>query len=791
MSLEFYNDNLKKIVYSENGNELDLSNVKLNCNLIDGNEYVCKTSPDNPTIVTECFPLKSMSFEIRNVTESSTFENTYSCSVRVLSYEEGREYPNTDNVVVVGYFYNAYPESVYDTFGYWDVGKDGREIFYITEREQIISSSENSIKKYLSSLLKGKSVGKAIITRIIDECGSDTLERIKAKDPYLLQLVKNQKKLDIIFEEVNKSTDSERSLNFLVQNNIDAETAINIINKLGSTSYNQLMEDPFVLLKFNNISIERVNMIATKLGADYKASNNIDGLIIRYIRYRTATFGDIFVDKSDFIEQINGFSKFELFYDRYKQYPKFSHKEIDDALNRLIQENKIVKTCSIEEPEKDLIYEAVYYNMEKFIVDKLKSFQNEKPKAYMDEFDVQMYISEVEQDSITLDSIQKIAVCQAFSNKLSIISGGPGTGKTFVTKMIVDAFRTFFPDLKIQLCAPTGKASRRMSDVIGLPACTIHKKLGYGTGQNLPIEEDLLIIDECSMMDIDLFYKTLSAVGDNTTIVLVGDYNQLPSVGPGLILRDLIDSDKIPATILKSVFRQTNGSEIINAANAVLDKRIHDINHKFGKDFVFVEQTSKQEIYENLAGSIKYLIDSGVESNRIQLLTPQNEGLLGTTGLNNLMRDLCNPIESRGIGILIRNTMFFPGDRIIETENNSELGIFNGSMGTIIRLNKDEVVADFDGRTVVISKKDMSTIKLGYAITVHKSQGSEFDFVMMPIINEHEFTLNKNLLYTGITRAKKMFVLFGQKDALDNTIQKEIVWDRKSQIKSKLIKDHS
>ena len=791
MALEFYNDNLKKIVYNANGNELDFSNVKINCNLVDGMEYACKTSLDNPTIVTECFPLKSMSFEIRNVTESSTFENTYSCSVRVLSYEEGREYPNTDNVVVVGYFYNAYPESVYDTVGYWDVGKDGREIFYITERQQVISSSENSIRKYLNSLLKGKSVGKKIVDKLIDEFGCDVLERIKLKDPYLLQVVKNQKKLDTIYEEVNKSTDSERSLNFLVQNNIDAETAINIINKLGSTSYNQLTEDPFVLLKFDNISIERVNLIASKLGADYKADNNIDGLVIRYIRYRTATFGDIYVDISDFTETQNGFTKFELFYDKYRQQERFNHEEIKQSLLRLISDKRIVQTESVDNNSKQCIYESVYYNMEKFIVNKLLSFKNEKPKAYMNEFDVQMYMSEMEQDAITLDSIQKVAVCQAFSNKLSIISGGPGTGKTFVTRMIVDAFRTIFPDLKIQLCVPTGKASRRMSDVIGLPACTIHKKLGYGTGQNLPIEEDLLIIDECSMMDIDLFYKTLSAVGDNTTIVLVGDYNQLPSVGPGLILRDLIDSGKIPATILKSVFRQTNGSEIINAANAVLDKRTNDVNKRFGKDFVFIEQTSKQEIYENLAGSIKYLLDNGIDASRIQLLTPQNEGLLGTTGLNNLMRDLCNPISTRGIGVLIRNTMFFPGDRIIETENNSELGIFNGSMGTIIRLNKDEVVADFDGRTVVLSKKDMSTVKLGYAITVHKSQGSEFDYVMMPIVNEHEFTLNKNLLYTGITRAKKMFVLFGQKDALDNTIQKEIVWDRKSQIKSKLIKDHS
>ena len=507
---------------------------------------------------------------------------------------------------------------------------------------------------------------------------------------------------------------------------------------------------------------------------------------MRYLYYRTNTFGDIYVNQNDFTERVNGYTNFELFYDKYNQYRKFSKDEIFDGLNRLIENRRIAISKDIVNNDNQCIYEESYFNMESFIVNKLKSFKDIKPTTYIDSQEVLVTIDGLN-NGITLDPIQTDAVISAMQNRLVIISGGPGTGKTLVTKVIVDVFKSHFPDKKIQLCAPTGKASRRMSDVIGLPACTIHKKLGYGSGQTLPIEENLLIIDECSMMDIDLFYKTLSAISDDTTVVLVGDYNQLPSVGPGLILRDLVDSGVIPSTMLKSVFRQSNGSEIIVAANAVLDKQHDKINTKFGKDFVFIEQSSKQEIYENISGSIKYLIDNGVDADRIQILTPQNEGMVGTTGLNNLMRDICNPAHTRGQGILVKNTMFFPGDRIIETENNSELGIFNGSMGKIIRINKDEAVADFDGRTVILSQSDMATIKLGYAITVHKSQGSEFDYVFMPMINEHEFTLNKNLLYTGITRAKKMFVLLGQSDVLNNTIEKEIVWDRKSQIKAKLM----
>ncbi len=786
LKLEFYNNYLRKIVYNKANSEIDFSRVKTM--LVNGQTYVCKTLPENNNIVIACYPIKSMTFEIRNIKESSTYDNTYSCSVRVLSYEEGREYPQTDNVVVVGYFYNAYPEAIYDTCGYWDQGKDGRDVFFVTERQQIITSSENSIKKYLSSILKGKGIGKSTIEKLVNEFGSETLMKLKENSPLITSVIKSEKKRQVITEAVNQSNDSEKSLNFLIQNNIDAEMAISIINKLGSTSFVQLTNDPYILLKFNNIPIEVVNALALKLGKDYKSDQNIDGLIMRYLYYRTNTFGDIYVDYSDFMERENGTSNFELFYDKYNRYERFSKNEIEIALRRLVDNYRIVIVNNVDDETKKIVYDSTYYKMETFIIERLKYFRSVQPKTFIEDYIVEQRILEFESNGIKLDPIQAGAVKEAFKNKLSIISGGPGTGKTLVTKAIVDVFRKTFPDLKVQLCAPTGKASRRMSDVIGLPACTIHRKIGYGCGEDMPIEENLLIIDECSMMDIELFNRTLNACSDDTTIILVGDYNQLPSVGPGLILRDLIDSGVIPATILKSVFRQSNGSEIITTANAILEKQESMINTTFGKDCVFIEQESTQEVYENIAGCIKYLISNGVDSERIQILTPQNEGLIGTTGLNNMMRDICNPINNRGEGVLIRNTMFFPGDRIIETENNTEKGIFNGSMGTIIRISSEETVADFDGKTVVLTTKEMHTVKLGYAITVHKSQGSEFDFVFMPIVNEHEFTLNKNLLYTGVTRAKKMFVLLGQKEALRNTINKEIVWDRKSQIKNKLTK---
>lgn len=786
MQTSFYNDYLKKIEYDPFNSEYDFSGITTE-DLVVGETYVCEIGTDNQNKVIKCHELKEMDFEIRGIREFSPSDNIHLCSVKVLSYENGTEYPKVENVVVSGYFYNAYPEAVYSSVGYWDIGKDGRDVFYLTERTQLISSSENSVKKYLSSILKGTGVGKQIINKLFEEYQYQILDRIKENDEALSTIVKNEKKRTLLIETVKKCEENEKTLNFLIQNNVNAELAIDIIKKLGGTSYTQISNNPYTLLRFNSLPIDKINTIASKCGIPYHCHENIDGLILRYLGHRTDVFGDIYADQSVFLEKIEGVNDFELFYDRNSTHKKFTKQDILSSFDRLVENGLIVVVPSVEDPNIKCVYDKIYFDEEDFIVHRLYSFGKETNENPIAEQQLLEFMDLDNTNKYKLDSLQKQAVLQAFNNKLSIISGGPGSGKTFVTKIIVKAFQNWYPDKKIQLCAPTGKASRRMSEVIGLPACTIHKKLGYGTGITERIEEDLLIVDECSMIDIDLFYKLLYNIGQNTSVVLVGDYNQLPSVGPGLILRDLMDSNVIPCTTLKKVFRQANGSEIVNAANAVLNKNTDTINRDFGKDFVFIEQQSKQEVYENLSGCIKYLLDNGIDADRIQIITPQNEGLLGTSGLNNMMRNLCNP--NQRVGMLIHNTMFYPGDRIIETENNSSLGIYNGSIGVIKSIDKNTIVADFDGQTVLLSEGDMKKIKLGYSITAHKSQGGEFDYTFMPLIREHEFTLNKNLLYTAITRAKKMFVLLGEDEVLRNTIQKEVVWDRKSQIKQKLIKN--
>ena len=724
--VEFYNDSLRKIVFIPGQNQIDWTTSDNHPNLIPGKEYAVQCDADNPHNAKHIYEIKSMLFEIRKVKDSSPFENNRSCSVKVLEYEEGREYPKVENVVVTGYFYNAYPEAIYDSKGFWCSGKDGREIFCITERRQCVSSSENSIKKYLESVLSGSGIGKTVIGKLFNTFSLEVLDKIKNDDPELSTIIKNKEKREKLISLVTRGEDSETSLNFLLQNNISAEQAIFIIKHLGSASFFQISKNPYVLLRFNTIPIEQVFKIAAASNIPFRSKSNVEGLILRYIEHRKENFGDIYVESKDFRDKNGKYTNFEMFYDKYDRYYKFTEKEIQDALTALESRGRIIIKQDVNDESIQCIYDKFFYEMENTIVHKLLIYRNSKSENYVSEDFIRSELVKIGQDSssFTLDSKQEEAVVNALTNKICVISGGPGTGKTCVTKTIVDIFRKAFPEKKIQLCAPTGKASRRMSEVIGLPACTLHKKLGYGTGMDTPIEEDLLIIDECSMIDIELFYKTLKNVENNTTIVLVGDYNQLPSVGPGLILRDIIDSNVIPSTILENVFRQAGNSEIINAAHHILKKETGDINSDFGKDFVFIEQETSNDVYQNISGCINYLLQQGVDPDQIQILSPQNEGMVGTHGLNNMMRDVCNPEQLRGIGKLIGNTMFFPGDRIIETENDSELGIFNGSIGKILAFDSDGFLADFDDHRVVLTDADMKSIKLGYAITVHKSQGS-------------------------------------------------------------------
>lgn len=770
---------------------------------IPGKEYILKGNLSDKFYASELFEVKKLSFSVENVIFRDYKDNYCVVSGKIITYQNGMEIPPDENVTLVGYFYNIYKDSNYECEGFWTAGKDGKQQFRIMAYTQIRSSSINIIEEYLSHVFSGLNVGPITLRKLTDKFGLKTIESIKNDVPDLATLIKNKERRLKLVTRLKDLEEREKALEFLVQWGLPIHTVIDIIDTIGSACYASIKKNPNILFRFDNVSIKIIDKIAQNEGLKYNDPLRIEGLIKRYISFKEKTCGDIYVDYEDFIPAGTDKLYTDSIFSRYAIEKGFFKDKIPNlltslSLDALVNNGKIIIEDNISDNTKKCVYRQ-YFNFAEnktvsIIKDMISGFCiNQIPDAV-----ISANVKNFEAKGFVLDGLQKDAVKMALQNRISILSGGPGTGKTQTIKVIVDTFSSYFPDKSIQLCAPTGKASRRMSEVINLPAGTIHKTLNYipfSDGELNDIKADFLIIDEVSMMDIDLFYRVLTHVSDNTSILLVGDYNQLPSVGPGLILRDLIDSGVIPTTILKKVFRQTSGSNIIDVAYSVLNCKPEDITRysvkdKTSEDFIFLNIEDSGSISKYIEKYVRLMQKNGISTEDIQIITPANEGSLGVSGLNAMMKNIVNPNGKLKGEIFISSLKSFsPGDRVIQTKNNYDQGVFNGNIGYIVSVDeaKSTAVIDFDGVKHDYKRKELLDLKLGYAITVHKSQGSEFKYVIMPIAMDHMYINNRNLLYTAITRAKARFFLIGQDQAFVETCEAIQHFSRKSQIKQKLI----
>ncbi len=406
------------------------------------------------------------------------------------------------------------------------------------------------------------------------------------------------------------------------------------------------------------------------------------------------------------------------------------------------------------------------------------------------------------------DEIQMQAILQAAGSKVLILTGGPGTGKTTTTLGIITAFRE--AGARILLAAPTGRAAKRLSEATGMEAKTIHRLLevkppeGYQKNEENPLEGDVLILDECSMIDILLMYNLLKTVPDTMTLIMVGDTDQLPSVGPGNVLRDIIDSGCFPVVRLTRIFRQAQKSRIIMNAHRINEGRMPDISNGRNSDFFFMDM-EKQALKKGLdpenstvlseeaAQTITELVSANlpkyykVPSSEIQVLTPMQRGTVGAANLNQLLQEKLNP---EGQGLRRGGFLFKANDKVMQIRNNYDKEVFNGDIGTVASVSMEdrELAVTFDDRTVTYDVSELDELVLAYAATIHKSQGSEYPIVVMPVLMSHFVMLQRNLVYTGITRAKKILVLVGTKKALGYAVRNVTVTDRNTMLQDRLKK---
>ena len=392
---------------------------------------------------------------------------------------------------------------------------------------------------------------------------------------------------------------------------------------------------------------------------------------------------------------------------------------------------------------------------------------------------------------ITYDEVQLQAIVEALRSKVMVLTGGPGTGKTTTTQGIIAALKHL--GLRILLAAPTGRAAKLMSEATGMEAKTIHRLLeynpmdGYKRNEENPLEGDALIVDECSMIDIILMNNLMKAVPVSMRLVMVGDIDQLPSVGAGNVLRDIIDSGKIPVIRLTRIFRQAQSSRIVMSAHAINQGRFPDTSNGKDTDFFFMQQEEPEKVATEIVNLVKNRLPKAYHrrTSDIQVLTPMQRGIVGAANLNMALQQALNP---SGVSLNRSGYSFRQGDRVMQLRNNYDKDVFNGDLGFVESVDMEERIlfVNFDGRLVEYDASELDELTLAYATTIHKSQGSEYPIVVMPVLMTHYVMLQRNLIYTGITRAKKICVLIGTKKALSFAIRNMTVLKRNTRLNERL-----
>jgi exodeoxyribonuclease V alpha subunit len=643
--------------------------------------------------------------------------------------------------------------------------------FNVLEFNVSTPNSTIGIQKYLESgLIKG--IGPIYAEKIVQKFGVDTLEIIDETPSRLLEVEGIGKKR---VKQIIDCWDVQKAIRdiiiFLRSNNISSSFAQRIYKIYGDSTIKKIKENPFRLAKdIHGIGFKIADNLANSLGFEKTSSIRIQSGI-EYVLLELTNQGHTCFILEEFIKIAENILDVES-------------NLIEKEINSLIIQSEIIKDKKIIDGSKiDFIWLKSFYNFEKNIsleLNRLLSY----PKKTRD-INITKAIEWTEEKlNIKLAQNQKIAVKDAIDNKVHIITGGPGTGKSTITNVILKIYEQITKN--ITLCAPTGRAAKRLSEITQKKASTIHSLLefdfinsGFKRNENDPIKTDLIIIDEASMIDTNLMFHLLKALPSYSKIIFVGDIDQLPSVGAGFVLNDLINSGKIAYTKLTDIFRQAKNSNIILNAHKINSGENLEIDFSDDSDFKFYPI----EDPENISKKIVYLVENELKKyhydpfNDIQVISPMKKGIIGIENLNTLLQNALNP-SSKPLYRLGKR--FHERDKVMQMRNNYNKDVYNGDIGRIIKINTidQEVLVKFDDKIKTYDFSDLDEINLAYAVSVHKYQGSECPCVIVPMHTTHYKLLYRNLLYTAITRGKKLVIILGTKKAISIAINNTEVMKR-------------
>ena len=727
----------------------------------------------------------------------ATFETTNSEEATIVGYlpfvNEG------DNLKITG-----------DIVKHPDYG----EQFKIATFEKIMPTTPEALEKYLANG-NFRGIGPATAKKIVDKFGKDTINVIKLEPQKLTQIkgINKEKALEIA-EQFLANWEIWQIVGFLDKFGIGPQSAENVYKKLGEGALEKISENPYILLDVaSKVNFEKVDKIALELGVEQNNYKRVRS----GIKYGLEKIG------------LNGNSC--VLYDNLLKYEQdllnVDINNIEDTIINMKAKEELV----LEEREngQEWVYSKPFYEAEKNIAEKIIGLRNAENVKIIKTLKKDLDLIEKNID-IKLSEKQKEAIESINENNVCIITGGPGTGKTTIIKAIIELYKKH--GMKPVLCAPTGRAAKRMTETTGEEAKTLHRLLeiagmaddtdNFNTNLLVtPIDGDIIIVDEASMLDMFLMNYLVKAIYKGTKLVLVGDIDQLPSVGPGSVLKDLIDSEQVYTIRLNQIFRQAAKSKIIVNAHRVNEgknfiegkiknTKLDEENIELLDDFFYINEVNQEKIQQIVVslckGRLKTYGDYDFLSN-IQIITPTKKGKLGTKELNILVQKELNPLEEEKNEKEFGDIKFREQDRVMQTKNNYNIlwekeydeefkkelgnGIFNGELGIIENINKENktIKVKFDdGKIATYDNADLEQLEHAYAITVHKSQGSEFDVVILVVSQSAPMLLTRNLIYTAMTRAKKLLIVIGPQSVVNYMIQNNTTKQRNTGLKFKLEK---
>lgn len=671
-------------------------------------------------------------------------------------------------VIIVGSFPRLDEGLSYEFVGsYREHPKYGKQ-FFVESYSKSDSLTKSGLLNYLSS---GKfyGIGPKIAENIINKLGLDCIKKILA-DQTVLEGISGltKPKAEALYTALKDNYLEEQCYIELYGYGLTSKMVSKLYEKYGNSAANKVVEDPYRLItEVEGFGFKKSDNLALKLGINPSDMRRIKASLVYTLNYVCYQNGFTYLTKEQLINSAKTLITDVSLVD----------EDYFNAISDLVMEKKI-----IEEDER--IFDYYLYNAEIKCKDKILKLNEIKSNFSRD--DVKEALKYVK-DLVGLEytPLQEDAIINCLSNKLSIITGGPGTGKSTILKGILLCYAKLLDisptddifSYKVCMVAPTGRAAKRMADATNHKATTIHKALGYNytdsfsRDENNPLNSSLLIVDEASMLDISLASSLFRALPNKCQVILIGDSNQLPSVGPGNVLADLINTSIFKTTTLTQIMRQAKDSDIIALSNMVLQERINYSILSKKNEIFFYDRDAKDTI-EGIFKILDNFISKGGDlQNEIEILAPMYAGVAGIDAINQAIQERYNHEEKM---IVRDNKVFKKNDKVLQLKNDSILDIMNGDIGKIIDIvksdEKDALLIDFDGRVVTYMASDLDNLSLAYAISVHKAQGSEFDNVILPVLPSYQIMLRKKLLYTAITRAKKKLIIIGKIDSIEKSL---------------------